>query len=400
MIKVKDFMTSELLKVRKTEKVLTVAKKLEHSPFECAIITERNKPVGIVSERDLIKFFAHTRKKKGTVKIQEIMTSPVITIESDKTLTDAINLVKQKRIKQIPVLKKNKLIGIINEDDIIKGSMKSENKLTKKLVAGRIKEKTYAKKQEHLFEEIHQIKAALKQVTTGSKDLDKFFEGGLPYGRNTFICGTPGSGKTVFAYSFIAQGLREGDLCVYSFSNETEKEITEGLKFVGLENTSSYKKKGQLEFLKLTDPEDQRVCNITSDITTGYLFDIKKTINKVISKRKNKDVKIRFVFNTLLKLIMLCDSKTIYRFVSDLTNFLKEKEVTTIFLLQKGSGDTNILNAIEELMNVVVELEIHSKNDGVEVERLLRIKKAESANLSLKAIKFTFKKSKGFCTKR
>ncbi len=393
MIKIKDFMSKNLLICRKNELVITAAKKLENTSHDCILVVEKRKPIGVLTERDIISFFIHSRKKKA--RLMDIMRSPVITIESDKTLKDAIEVMKKMGLKQIAVMQNNKLVGLVTEDDVIRGMIRSEANLTKKLISGKIKNQTYAKKQQNLFQELQEIRKSRKQLSTGSRALDKFLGGGYPYNKNILFYGMPGAGKSVFAYSFVTQGLKDGDICIYCYSTETEEEIKDGLAFTGLENIDEYIKKKQLILLKLKDSEDSRISNISSDMTTRHLFNIKETVKAATTRnKKNKDINIRFVFNIFLSIIMSCDAKTIYFFLSDLTNYLKKEEVTSLFLLQKGLEFNPVLTAIEEIMNIVIELDI--QDEGIKTSRILRVRKADSAKMSLSAIKFKFKKGEGF----
>ena len=55
----------------------------------------------------------------------------------------------------------------------------------------------------------------LERVKTGVKGLDELLSGGIPKESITLVSGAPGSGKSIFCYQFIAQGVAEGQKCLY-----------------------------------------------------------------------------------------------------------------------------------------------------------------------------------------
>ncbi len=83
------------------------------------VIVDDGKLVGIVTERDILSKLVTPGKDPSKVKIKDIMSKNVITIEEDKKIEDAVKLLKAHNIKKLPVMKKGKLTGIITTTDII-----------------------------------------------------------------------------------------------------------------------------------------------------------------------------------------------------------------------------------------------------------------------------------------
>jgi CBS domain-containing protein len=91
----------------------------------CTIIVTRSDPdsgqrtpVGIVTERDII--FRLVAQNRGPFKItlKDIMSFPIITIESDKSANEALAILKQNGINRLPVVTKGTLIGLITTEMI------------------------------------------------------------------------------------------------------------------------------------------------------------------------------------------------------------------------------------------------------------------------------------------
>ncbi|MCI2413717.1 MAG: KaiC domain-containing protein [Candidatus Aramenus sp.] len=65
----------------------------------------------------------------------------------------------------------------------------------------------------------------MQRLSTGISEFDKLIEGGIPQGFFVALTGEPGTGKTIFAESFINEGLKEGDPCIYVTTEESRDSI-------------------------------------------------------------------------------------------------------------------------------------------------------------------------------
>ena len=72
-----------------------------------------------------------------------------------------------------------------------------------------------------------------ERVPTGIKGLDALIEGGLPKGRSILITGEPGTGKTIFALQFLAEGLGRGEKCIYVSADESPMDVLEQAASMG-----------------------------------------------------------------------------------------------------------------------------------------------------------------------
>ena len=84
------------------------------------LIVKNGEVVGIFSERDYArKIILHGKSSRDT-EIQEIMTSEVLCISSDQSVTKCMALMTDKRIRHIPVLDDGQLVGVISIGDVVK----------------------------------------------------------------------------------------------------------------------------------------------------------------------------------------------------------------------------------------------------------------------------------------
>ena len=114
---IKDYMKSEVVSVPKDAKLVDVAKIMTEKNIGSIIVVDENKPVGIITERDIVKAIGKGRDLN--TKAEEIMTKSLITIREDSPITGALALMRQFNIRHLPVIDdKGNLKGILSIRDI------------------------------------------------------------------------------------------------------------------------------------------------------------------------------------------------------------------------------------------------------------------------------------------
>jgi CBS domain-containing protein len=78
------------------------------------------KPIGIITESDIIKKVVAENRSARDVKVEEIMSSPIIVIDPLSPLEEAMKTMGKCNIRRLPVVDKDKLIGIVTHKDISK----------------------------------------------------------------------------------------------------------------------------------------------------------------------------------------------------------------------------------------------------------------------------------------
>ena len=82
------------------------------------LIEDNGKIVGIVTDRDLITKVLAEGMDAQNLKIRDVMSSPVIWIEKDESIISVAKIMTKRRIRKLPVMSGNKVVGIISENDI------------------------------------------------------------------------------------------------------------------------------------------------------------------------------------------------------------------------------------------------------------------------------------------
>jgi signal-transduction protein with cAMP-binding, CBS, and nucleotidyltransferase domain len=84
------------------------------------IVTERDQPRGIVTERDLVERVVAPCRDPNQTKIKEIMSTPLITISKETGILDAMRKMRKKDISRLVVMDDGTLIGLISEKDVVR----------------------------------------------------------------------------------------------------------------------------------------------------------------------------------------------------------------------------------------------------------------------------------------
>ena len=124
-------MSKNVLTVDKSTSLQEAAQSMSKLNIGCSIVTEDSKPCGIVTERDFITKVASEGRPLFT-EISEVMSSPLITIDSEETVWEASEIMKEHSIHKLPVKENEKIIGIITTTDIVKiSSLGSDSQMRK-----------------------------------------------------------------------------------------------------------------------------------------------------------------------------------------------------------------------------------------------------------------------------
>ena len=85
---------------------------------------EIDKPIGIITERDIARLVAFSSNLSTDTAISEVMSKPLITINQNSSIKEVTDLMQQNDIRRIPIVdNKGKLVGIITAKDILRSLM-------------------------------------------------------------------------------------------------------------------------------------------------------------------------------------------------------------------------------------------------------------------------------------
>lgn len=117
---VRDVMSSPVITMDENEASNKAAVSMDMNDVGALIVTNKaGKSIGIITERDLVIRVLAKNIKPDTVKAKEIMTTPMVTIEPEATISDAARRMTRLDIRRLGVIYKGNLLGIISSKDIL-----------------------------------------------------------------------------------------------------------------------------------------------------------------------------------------------------------------------------------------------------------------------------------------
>jgi len=119
---VRDIMAVNVVSMPPDASVFKVSKSMSEMDISSVIIADKEKPLGIITEADIVRRVIAEKKDTMTTKASEIMSSPIIHVEPGTGLTDAMRVMAKSNIRRVAVLKNNSLAGIITSRDILRWS--------------------------------------------------------------------------------------------------------------------------------------------------------------------------------------------------------------------------------------------------------------------------------------
>jgi CBS domain-containing protein len=123
---VSSIMTGEVITARADETIKTVCKLMYENDIGSIVIVKRtvddaNKPVGIITERDIVRQIGLSELFVVQAPIRQIMSTPLVTIGPNNPIRDAIEIMQLKKIRRLVVIDdREKMIGIITIKDALK----------------------------------------------------------------------------------------------------------------------------------------------------------------------------------------------------------------------------------------------------------------------------------------
>ena len=123
MLEVVDFMTKMVVTADEKATVASVAKIMGEKRIGSVIITSQEKPMGIFTERDLLSSFL-AKDKPLSIEVGEVASSPLLVAPSWISVHHAAHIMTSKHIRRLPIIEKEKLIGIITARDLVEAYSK------------------------------------------------------------------------------------------------------------------------------------------------------------------------------------------------------------------------------------------------------------------------------------
>jgi signal-transduction protein with cAMP-binding, CBS, and nucleotidyltransferase domain len=117
-ILVKDLMSTNVNVFENESSALEVVKAMSDCDVDYVIVVQSRKPTGIITERDVIVRMLTQGLDPSVVIARAIYTNPLVTIEESATVEEAVKLMKEWKIKHLPVTRNGRITGMLTYLDI------------------------------------------------------------------------------------------------------------------------------------------------------------------------------------------------------------------------------------------------------------------------------------------
>ena len=228
--------------------------------------------------------------------------------------------------------------------------------------------------------------SSIERLSTGIIEFDKLIEGGIPKGFLIAVTGEPGTGKTIFSIHFTAQGVKEGDRCIYVTTEESRDSIVKQAAQFGI------------DFLRAIEAKKLLIIDALMGLEDSWSLkslEIEELVNKVIEAKKTLGYgRSRLVIDSLSAFWL--DKPAMARRYSYLVKKVLSKWDFTILATSQyaittsdafGFGLEHIADGIIRFRRIV--------RNGV-LKRYVLIEKMRQTNHSLTMHEIAIIKGKGF----
>jgi circadian clock protein KaiC len=194
-------------------------------------------------------------------------------------------------------------------------------------------------------------------ASSGVPAIDRLTADGYPDRSAILVVGPPGIGKEALGYWFIQSGLLQGDFCIY-VTRLPVREVLQDVKGFGVDMHQ------KVPFWVASEG-GQVKCDVND--LASMSFNIKDLLKQNSSRR------MRVVVDALSPLLMLNEAETVYKFLNQLLAEVKQYDAVLLATLEEGMHKPEVLAAMQQLFDGVVELRLYE--EGLKVLPLLRIRK-------------------------
>src|SRR4051812_29807106 len=119
-MQVRDIMTDHVYTVTKTMSLWEAAKRMRSRDIGALIVVDEHRPIGIVTDRDLVTRALALRKSGRTTRVEEVCSAPLITCREETSVSEAARLMGRKHVRRLVVLNKHhEAVGILSLGDMI-----------------------------------------------------------------------------------------------------------------------------------------------------------------------------------------------------------------------------------------------------------------------------------------
>ena len=94
--------------------------RMEERKVGALFVIEDSRLVGVISERDYARKVILKDRASKDARVREVMTTPVIYVETSTSLAECMRIIDHERIRHLPVMEEGKLVGVVSIGDVVR----------------------------------------------------------------------------------------------------------------------------------------------------------------------------------------------------------------------------------------------------------------------------------------
>ena len=133
VLKAKDQKNQEVHVIKHDHTVFEALVRMSEKNVGALPVVQDDVVVGIISERDYARKIMLKGLSSVTTKVHEVMSSPVITVDTHKMVDECMNIMTDSHLRHLPVVEDGKLLGLLSIGDLVKEAIADQADLIKQL---------------------------------------------------------------------------------------------------------------------------------------------------------------------------------------------------------------------------------------------------------------------------
>lgn len=117
-MQLREIMTEIVLTITRDDTIAEAAHRMREADVGCLVVTNEGSVQGIITDRDLVVNCLSQLDNYAECEVSAHMTSPAITADADTDILDAAHQMTEHRIRRLPVVEADQLVGLVSFSDI------------------------------------------------------------------------------------------------------------------------------------------------------------------------------------------------------------------------------------------------------------------------------------------
>jgi CBS domain-containing protein len=117
-ISVGELMSEKVVTVEVDVPIAKVAQTMRRKNVGCVVVCEKGRPVGVITEWDIMKKVVEKNQEPKRFLARDVMSAPLISVKKDTDAVEALRLMVKKKIRRLPVVEGDRLLGIVTLVDL------------------------------------------------------------------------------------------------------------------------------------------------------------------------------------------------------------------------------------------------------------------------------------------